>query len=857
MPTYDSTMKNQPPSSIPPRNRGQESQPHNQPWSMVAQSCGVVRDCHLMTNIMTWEFGESKHFGYAKHEVGQTSQWWEDRLHPEDRTAVLEELEKALQTTNSLWSAEYRFRCADDSYAYIYDRGQFVTDKESLDCRLVAVMIDITQSKWIEAGFRESDETTRLIVDNALDAVVAMDSEGIITGWNHQAETIFGWKREEAIGQSLETTIVPQEYREAHRAGLKRMVETGEAKLLKQRIEITGLHKDGHEFPIELSITPLPSHGRIVFSGFLRDITARKAAEKSAQASTKFPDMNPNPVLRLANDGTIVYANPASQTLLTMWECKKGNVAPSSIAQVIGEVSTTGSNKYLETGVEPQIYSLFFVPFQEEGFVTIYGKDITKRIAAERELQAAKEAAELANRAKSEFLSTMSHELRTPLTGILGYAQLLKNDKSVATSHQTAISVIEQSGEHLLGLINEILDLTRIEAGSLEIYTEPFSLRPMLESLVNIMRARAEDNGLMFTFELLSEFPRIVMGDIKRLRQVLINLLDNAIKYTREGGIALKVGYHDKAIRFLVEDTGVGINPDDLASIFQAFRQIHHSNLMPEGTGLGLTIGQKLVHLMDSKLEAASVYGQGSSFWFDLELPEADVTEQDLGQEERIILGVVGPKRNILVVDDKADNRQFLADALRPLGFTVQQATNGQECLKQLAIKKPDAILMDLRMPQLNGLEATKQIRTLPDMRGLIILAVSASSFEHNRTECLEAGADGFLSKPFRIGKLVRLLCEHLHLSITYDQETDPTATIPQDQETSPTELIIPPIDVIHELQTLVASGDMTQVLHRLQLFEETDPAHQTFINKVRTFAQQFQVKKLRLFLENLKGQTS
>ncbi len=853
----DSKMKDQPPSSIPPRNRIRESLPDNQPWSLVAQSCGVIRDCHLLTNAMTWKFGKSEHFGYAIHEVGPTSQWWQDRLHPEDRTAVLQLLDKTMLTANSLWSAEYRFRCADGSYAYIYDRGQFVTDQESLDCRLVAVMIDITQSKWIEAGFRESDETTRLIVDNALDAVIAMDSEGIITGWNHQAEAIFGWKSEEAIGQSLETTIVPQEYRAAHRAGLQRLVETGEAKLLKQRIEITALHKDGHEFPVELSITPLPSHGRIIFSGFLRDITARKAAEKAAQASTKFPDMNPNPVLRLAHDGTIVYANPASRTMLSMWSTEIGQPAPSSIAQIIGEVSTTGSNKYLEVGFEQDTYSLFFVPFQEEGFVTIYGKDITKRIQAERELQAAKEAAELANRAKSEFLSTMSHELRTPLTGILGYAQLLKNDKSVATSHQTALSVIEQSGEHLLGLINEILDLTRIEAGSLEIYPEPFSLRPMLESLVNIMRARAEDNGLMFTFELLSEFPRIVIGDIKRIRQVLINLLDNAIKYTQEGGIALKVGYHDKAIRFLVEDTGVGIKSDDLASIFEAFRQVHHSNLMPEGTGLGLTISQKLVHLMGGKLDASSVYGQGSTFWFDLELPEADVKEQDLGQEERIILRVVGPERNILVVDDKADNRQFLADALRPLGFAVQQATNGQECLQQVADYKPDAILMDLRMPELNGLEATRRIRALPNMSDLVILAVSASSFEHNRTECLEAGANGFLSKPFRIGKLVRLLCEHLHLSIIYDQDSDSATTSPMDGITSSSNLVLPSREVIQDIQKMVGSGDLAQVLKRVERLEQSDPSYQDFVETVRTFSQQFQVKKLRAFLKNLKSQTS
>ena len=396
------------------------------------------------------------------------------------------------------------------------------------------------------------------------------------------------------------------------------------------------------------------------------------------------------------------------------------------------------------------------------------------------------------------------------------------------------------------------MDLTRIEAGSLEIHTEPFDLGKMLHTLANIMKARAEDKGLMFTFECLSEFPDYVMGDIKRLRQVLINLLDNAIKYTQDGGVALKVGYHDDAIRFLVEDTGIGIKPENLDAIFQAFRQVHQSNIMPEGTGLGLTISQKLAALMGGTLEGSSTFGQGSTFWCDLELPEATDVEQTRIQEEKTILRVIGPKRNVLIVDDKPDNRHFLSDALAPLGFEVRQAADGNECLKHVDENKPDAILMDLRMPHLNGLEATRRIREHAHLQDVIIIGVSASSFEHNRTECLQAGANGFLSKPFRVGKLLSLLCEHLNLDIIYEETEDEPGTNHTDLAKPTDTMALPSPKILQEIKVLALCGDMTQLLERIGKLEHAEPGCQAFAKKIRTFAQNFQIKKLRTFLDNL-----
>ena len=274
---------------------------------------------------------------------------------------------------------------------------------------------------------------------------------------------------------------------------------------------------------------------------------------------------------------------------------------------------------------------------------------------------------------------------------------------------------------------------------------------------------------------------------------------------------------------------------------------------MPEGTGLGLTISHKLVTLMEGTLQATSVYGQGSTFWFDLTLPEAEARKPEADSDDRIMLGVVGPKRKIIVVDDKADNRQFLDDALTPLGFTVQLAANGLECVQQVSANKPDAILMDLRMPVLDGLAATKQLRGLPQMDDLVIIGVSASSFDHNRTECLDAGANGFLTKPFRISNLVQLLCEHLQLEIVYD-ETDSVGLTPQESRTS-SSMAIPTADVIEELHILAVSGNIAQVLQQVQALEQSNPTFHEFVTRVRSLCEQFQVKKLRTFLNNLKQQ--
>ena len=473
----------------------------------------------------------------------------------------------------------------------------------------------------------------------------------------------------------------------------------------------------------------------------------------------------------------------------------------------------------------------------------------------------AEEAAEAANRAKSEFLANMSHELRTPLNGILGYTQIFKKHKNLSDQQKNGINIIHQCGEHLLTLINDILDLSKIEARKMELSPKEFHFPEFIQGIYEICCIRAEQKGIKLIYETLSPLPKVIRADEKRLRQVLINLLGNAVKFTEKGSVTFKVGYHKGKLRFQVEDTGIGIAQEQLEAIFLPFQQAGEDHHKTEGTGLGLTISNQLVQIMGGEIKVKSTLGQGSIFCVDLDLPEI-AHQVNLSQlDECKIIGFVGSKRKVLVVDDKWENRSVLVNLLEPLGFELLESTDGLDSLAKAREFQPDLIFMDLVMPVMDGFEATRQLRLLPEFAGVVVIAISASVFDFDQQQSRAVGCDGFLPKPIREAELLEKLQVHLGLEWIYEEAAvtrHSSVMIDIDQQTtdngqlSSAQLIAPPAEEIAVLLDLAMKGDLRGVAKRATQLEKLDQKWVPFSTHLRQLAKDFKGKQIREFLKQL-----
>jgi len=466
--------------------------------------------------------------------------------------------------------------------------------------------------------------------------------------------------------------------------------------------------------------------------------------------------------------------------------------------------------------------------------------EIAEHKKTDGKLQQAIKMADRANSAKSRFLSSMSHEIRTPLNSIVGYAYILQKDPTIPTHRRQAVDILKRNGEHLSALIEDILDIARIEARKFELRQESIDFPEFIEHMVSIFKPQAEDKGLSFYCQIINTLPQRVRGDEKRVGQILINLLGNAIKFTSTGEIIFRISYSCGVITFQVVDTGVGIHKDQLQNIFQPFTQLPNENF-DSGSGLGLTISKILCEIMGGELAVISEQDKGSTFTVRLLLPNLGGEQQYIQEED--ISGYQGRCQTILIVDDQPEHRQLVISILEPLGFSLIEATCGEECLNKVELRSPDLILLDLSMPGLDGAETAHRLRQKGCAMPIVVL--SANAYPSDRLNAINAGCNDFLTKPIQVSKLLYKLKLHLAVNWLYqEQHQEDVAELQAANR-------LPPLEVIQELTGYVRIGDLLGLNQQLNELIRQHQEHAHFAQSIMTLSNEFRLVEIKKILQH------
>lgn len=607
------------------------------------------------------------------------------------------------------------------------------------------------------------------------------------------------------------------------------------------------------------------------FVGFADDITERKRAEEALRTSQQlyrtmarnFPNgaifLFDHNLRYLVADGQGLGRSGSGHSRKslegkTIWEA----LSPEDCATVepMYRKALAGVEQIWEVTYRSHTYFCQTVPVKNEAGEIIAGmlvtQDITDRKQAELELQQAKEAAEAASLAKSAFLANMSHELRSPLNAILGFAQLMSSSPTLPAEHQQHVSIITRSGEHLLTLINDVLDLAKVEANRTTLNEQDFDLYRLLDDVEQMFRLKAQSKGLQLIIDRDDAVPQYVRTDAVKLRQVLINLLSNAIKFTAEGGVSLLIQTSNPQapsphvqIHFEISDTGAGIAPDELYRIFEPFAQSSTGKQSVEGTGLGLPISRAFIQLMGGEMTVRSVVDKGSTLSFDIQASVVEAAAMTTPQSTRRVTALEPnqPRYRILIVDDKADNRQLLVQLLSPFGFELKEARNGAEAVEIWRCFEPQLIFMDVRMPVMDGYEAAQQIKATANSQAPVIIAVSAS-LSTLETVTTEAEIfDDFIRKPFRNADIFAAMSQQLGVRFA-DEDASVAANSPQTEAVTlqRTDLADLPPDLVANLHQATVEGDFELMLI---LVTEIRSYHEPVADALESLAHRLQYQQI------------